>query len=169
MTIHHRPQSDIALRAIPAALCLLIGGCIPNPMTMNLNGDMKGDLKGEMKGELKGDLTATLNMTEPLTIQMQMQGPTVKYEGTYISDELVDRIKVDKTTEDWILAVLGEPTAKADLRDGTVIWRWTYRPTVQESAIVEVFGSKDDKDPKLATSTTFVQFRNGIVIDKWKG
>lgn len=119
-----------------------------------------------LDSNLNGQLTTTLKVDGPL--QLQMQGPTIKYDGTYISDDLLARIEPGTTTDDWILAVLGEPDARAQLRDGTQIWRWTYRPTEQQVSVVEVF-SKTEKEPKLATRVVFVQLRAGLVIEKWKG
>lgn len=145
-------------RQVSMTLALLTSAglscCIENPMTMN--------------GNLKGELVTTVRLAEPIQLQMQLQGPTIRYEGTYISDELVERIQVGKTTDDWILAVLGEPTGRSKLRDGTEIWQWIYRPVVQEASVVEVF-AKDEKEPKLATRIVFVQIRGTVVIDKWKG
>lgn len=120
----------------------------------------------KMESSMKGDLATTIKLEGPM--QIQMQGPTIKYEGTYISDELLEQVDVSKTTDDWVLAVLGEPDARGNLRDGTEIWRWTYRPVEQQSSIVELW-SKSDKDPKLASRSVFVQLRSGVVVRKWKG
>lgn len=115
---------------------------------------------------MKGDLATTIKLEGPM--QIQLQGPTIKYEGTYISDELLEQIEVSKATDDWILAVLGEPDARSNLRDGTEIWRWTYRPIEQQASIVELW-SKSDEEPKLASRSVFVQLRSGVVVRKWKG
>lgn len=117
---------------------------------------------------MRGDLSGAIRLEGPIQIQAQIQGPTIKYEGTYISDELLDEVLLSKTTGDWILAVLGEPDVKSPLRDGTEIWRWTYRPVEQQVSIVEIWGSTD-KDPKLATRTVFIQLKDDQVIRKWKG
>lgn len=133
-------------------------GCSDKPITMN----------GNMTGRLEGQVDTALKLEGPVQIQMQVQGPTIRYEGTYISDELIDEVETGKTTDDWILAVFGEPTAKAELRDGTTIWRWTYKPTAQEASVVEIFSSNEE-EPKLATRTVFIQFRDAVAIRKWKG
>lgn len=161
--VHQRTRPGHSTCSLIAFLSVAaLAGCVENPMTMN------GNFKGDLNGTLKGDLVTTVRLAEPIQLQMQMQGPTIRYEGTYISDELVERIQVGKTTDDWIVAVLGEPTAKAELRDGTEVWRWVYRPVTQEASVIEVF-AKDEKEPKLATRVVFVQLRGGVVIDKWKG
>lgn len=144
-----------------AMLAISLCGCsTEKPMTLNSN--LNGDLK------MNGDLKAGMKLEGPIQIQMQMQGPTIRYEGTYISDELLEVVKTGKTTSDWVAAVFGEPTARSELRDGSEIWRWTYKPVAQEAAVIEIF-SDEKKEPKLATRTVFLQFRDGIVIEKWKG
>jgi len=148
----------LALILLPFALV----ACSDKPITMN------GNLSGRLETRLDGQVATTVKIEGPMQIQLQMQGPTVRYEGTYISDELLERIEEGRTTDDWVIAVFGEPTARATLRNGTEIWRWIYRPTVQESAIFEVF-SKSEKEPKLATHSVFVQIADGIVAKKWKG
>lgn len=122
-----------------------------------------------LDGSLKGDLATTIKLDGPIVLQMQMQmqGPTVKYEGTYISDDLFAYVKVGEATDEWLTAVLGEPDAKSILQDATEIWRWTYRPVEQQSSMVEVF-SESEKEPKLATRSVFVRIRARLVIEKWK-
>lgn len=120
----------------------------------------------QLDSNLNGKLATSFQIEGP--IQMQVQGPTIRYEGTYISDELLDIVKIGTTTDDWILAVMGEPDARTTLRNGTDIWRWTYKPIEQQGSMVEVF-TRTEKEPKLAARSVFVQLREGIAIEKWKG
>ncbi len=149
-----RPTSRRIATITTLALFGVIGGCLPSPM--------------KLEQRLDGDIKTTLKLDGPVQIQMQMQGPTIKYDGTFISERLFDRIKVNETRTDWILAVLGEPTSKAELDNGTTIWKWSYRPLEQEASIFSVFGGSKD-EPKLQTSTTFVRIdRAGLVLEKWR-
>ncbi|MBL8745185.1 MAG: hypothetical protein JNK58_02390 [Phycisphaerae bacterium] len=106
--------------------------------------------------------------TRPIQLQVQVQGPTVRYEGTYISDELLERVVIGKATDEWVVAVFGEPDAQSKLRDGSQIWRWTYRPVEQKVSLVEVFGGSE-KEPKFSTRSVFIMLRDGVVVEKWKG
>jgi outer membrane protein assembly factor BamE (lipoprotein component of BamABCDE complex) len=146
------------MTALALLTALAAAGCSDKPITMN----------GNMTGRLDGQLNTALKLEGPMQIQMQVQGPVIRYEGTYISDELLEQVQDGKTTDDWVLAVFGEPNARADLRDGTTIWRWTYKPIEQQASVVEVF-SKSEKEPKRATRTVFIQFRDAVAIKKWKG
>lgn len=119
-----------------------------------------------VESKLDGTITTVLRLEGPL--QMQLQGPVVRYEGVSISEELFDRVAPGETTDDWLLAVLGEPTGRATLRDGTEIWRWTYRPVEQSGSVIALLGS-GDQGPVFATRAVFVRLRGGSVIEKWKG
>lgn len=143
----------------PAMLtALVLAGCGESHMTMD----------GSLKTEMKGELNSTLRLEGPMQIQMEMRGPTIRYEGVYISDKLLERVDVGKTTTDWLIAVFGEPTHKATLRDSTEIWKWAYRPLEQEGSIVSVFGGGSKDEPKQQPSTAFVRIRADLVIEKWR-
>jgi hypothetical protein len=134
-------------------VCVLVSAC--------------GDSKMTMDTTMKGDLATSLKLEGPVQIQMQMQGPTVKYEGVYISDKLLERVKVGETGTDWLVAVMGEPTGKGPLRDGGEIWKWSYRPLEQTASVVSVFGASKD-EPALQPSTAFVRVKDGVVVEKWR-
>lgn len=147
--------------AMLVGLCATFGGCADRMA-------LDGNLNGNVATSLDGQLATTVKVEGPLQLQVQIQGPTIKYEGTNISDELFGIIKVGVTADDWLLAVFGEPDARSTLRDGSEIWRWTYRPVEQQGSMVQVF-NKTEKEPQLATRNVFVQLRNRLVIEKWKG
>lgn len=149
----HAKATRLILPVCAMIPCMLSTGCT-------------GGEPMRVESKLDGTVTTVLKLDGPL--QMQLQGPIVRYEGVYISDELFERVDSGDTTDDWLIAVFGEPTGRATLRDGTEIWRWTYRPIEQSGSVVELLGG-DDQDPKLATRAVFVQLRAGRVIEKWKG
>jgi len=142
-------------------ISMMLCGCGENKMVMD------GTMKGDVRGELKGDLAGTFKLDGPMQIQMQMQGPTIKYEGTFISEKLFDRVKVGETESDWLLAVLGEPNFKTALANGHEIWRWTYRPMEQTGSVLSVFGGSKD-EPTLQPSTSFIRLSGGTVVEKWR-
>lgn len=151
-----RASTRCAVGAGAAVLAFIGPGCGESRMTMD----------GTLRGEMKADLNGALRLEGPVQIQMEMRGPTVRYEGVFISERLLERVEVNKTSTDWLLAVLGEPTGRAELRDGTSIWKWSYRPLEQEASVISLFGSAKD-EPALQPSTVFVRLRNDVVIEKW--
>lgn len=114
---------------------------------------------------LNSNLNAELALKGPVTLQLQ--GPVVKYKGTYISKNLMDQVEVNKSTADWVRAVLGEPDVRATLGDGSEIWKWSYSPTEQSIGSLSVFGHSTKDEPKLIPVTAYVRIKQGIVTEKW--
>jgi len=150
-----------------AGTVLVVGLCL-TVMPLAGCGENKLVLDGQMKGEMRGELQTTLKLDGPMTIQMQMQGPTVKYDGVYISEKLFDRVKVGETRADWLLAVFGEPTGKGPLENGDEIWKWAYRPLEQTTSVLSVFGGGTKDEPSLQPATAFVRLKDGAVVEKWR-
>ncbi len=89
------------------------------------------------------------------------------YEGEYFGSRTVAQIKAGKTTKEWVLATLGEPTHRSTLSDGSELWRWSYEKKESSSGYVFLFagGSSHSETRK----TAFVQFdTDGIVTKAWQ-
>lgn len=103
-------------------------------------------------------------------IQVQVAGPSVAYEGTFISEAMMDLVEEGETSGEWVLAVFGEPDFRAALSNGEEIWRWTYRPVRHQSALLDLFniGDDEEKEPRPEHVTAFVTVRDGMVVSKWR-
>lgn len=159
--VHPRPTTIV----IASIACGLLSAC--GNSTARLESDMK--VAGEMK--LEGDLKGAMKIEGPIEITMRIDGPSVEYSGVYISESLLNRVKINETRADWLLAVLGEPTDQNPLEDGSEIWKWAYVPVRQKSGSVVTFlsfGEGGKHEPKIETSTTIVHLRDGLVIEKWR-
>ncbi|MDZ4753947.1 MAG: hypothetical protein SGJ11_05565 [Phycisphaerae bacterium] len=113
-------------------------------------------------------LEGSFRLDGPVEITMNMTGPSTKYTGTYVSEKLLERVRLNSTRADWLVAVFGEPDVQAKLDDGTEIWRWSYLPLEQQGAIVDVFSTGGKDEPTVKQSVTVIQLRDGVVIDKWR-
>lgn len=140
----------ILRRTVAIASACALAGCGDTRMTMDGDMTMRGELA------LKGP------------IRMELSGPSITYSGTYVSETLFGHIETGKTRGEWILAVLGDPDARTGLSDGTEIWRWSYQPNREQLAAVTVWSSGGKEEPRVRQSITFLQLRDGIVIDKWR-
>jgi hypothetical protein len=120
----------------------------------------------KLESEMK--LDGSLRLDGPVEITMNMTGPSVKYTGTYVSEKLLERVRLNSTRADWLVAVFGAPDVQAKLDDGTEIWRWSYLPLEQQGAIVDVFAGGGKDEPAVKQSVTVIQLRDGVVIDKWR-
>ncbi|MDX2115843.1 MAG: hypothetical protein SFZ24_09545 [Planctomycetota bacterium] len=117
-------------------------------------------------GETRMIMDGTMRLEGPIQMQTSFTGPSVSYNGTYISDALLERVEPGTTRADWILAVFGEPDQRAMLTDGTEIWKWTYRPSSQELSMVSLFGNSEDK-PASAARNVFVHLAENTVLEAW--
>lgn len=67
----------------------------------------------------------------------------------------------------WVQATLGEPDHKSTADDGTEIWKWSYTETRSSSGhIFLLFGGNSRRE---TNGHAFVEFKDGVVINKWRG
>lgn len=87
--------------------------------------------------------------------------------GNYVADSTFNQIKPGQTTEGWVRATLGPPTSKDSLADGTQIWKYTYTERRESSgAVFLIFGGHDEKE---TNGTAYVEIKNGVVTNAWRG
>lgn len=98
--------------------------------------------------------------------EMGIKQPSVRYEGVYVSEDLMERVQIGETTGEWILAVIGEPMERSTLSDGTEIWRWEFRPLDTGGPLVGLGG---EQAPQPMPIIAYVRLRDGLVIDKFRG
>lgn len=111
------------------------------------------------------DLTMRMRIEEPIRVE----GPMMIFEGHYISGQLFERIKVNETTREWVIVLLGEPTECHTLDDGTEVWKWFYREQGFNTSVLTLLGGEEEGAPSLPQMLTFVRLRDGVVIEKWRG
>lgn len=88
------------------------------------------------------------------------------FTGNYVPADSLSQISLGESTPEYTEALLGAPTNKADLEDGTSIWRWDY--TVRKSgegSLLLVFDGESSTEKK---HSTFVQFQDGVAVKKWR-
>lgn len=88
--------------------------------------------------------------------------PTPRYIGT----ETLERIDRGSTTQDWVLAVFGQPSFKADLTDGqTQIWKYPYAYVERSRDRMRLLKGAEGEN---ANRVVFVQVSGGVVTDWWR-
>ncbi len=75
--------------------------------------------------------------------------PSVKYAGTYVSEAMLERVKLNSTTSEWLVAAWKEPTGRTTLTDGTEIWKWSYQPVEEQTSNVTVWSTGGPSEPKV--------------------
>lgn len=87
--------------------------------------------------------------------------------GNYVSDATLARIEPGKTTAGWVIATLGEPDTRSKVEDDRELWRWNYKETrTSNAAVFLLFGGSDEKE---TSGSAFLELKDGIVVNKWRG
>ncbi len=90
----------------------------------------------------------------------------VTHTGTNVGDSTWAQVVPGKSMS-WVAAVLGEPTSKQKLDDGSEIWKWTYTERTDNSgAVFLIFGGSSSHEN---SHTAFVEFKDGVVTNHWRG
>ncbi len=87
--------------------------------------------------------------------------------GRFVSAETLAQIQPGKSKE-YVATVLGEPSSKNELSDGTgtEIWKWTWREKRSSSGAVFLIIDSDHSTEE--ERSTYVEFLNGVVSKSWQ-
>jgi outer membrane protein assembly factor BamE (lipoprotein component of BamABCDE complex) len=90
-------------------------------------------------------------------------------EGKFVADTTFDQIKPGQTSAAWVKATLGEPSARTKVEDQSdaEVWKYTYTERKEGAgAVFLIFGGTSTKEK---SGTAFVELKDGIVTNKWRG
>lgn len=90
----------------------------------------------------------------------------VSYTGNYVSTDSLTQIQVGESTPSYVEAILGEPTSRSELENGSIIWRWDYTESrSSDGSLLLIF---DGSSSRTRKHSTYVQFEDGVVAKKWR-
>jgi outer membrane protein assembly factor BamE (lipoprotein component of BamABCDE complex) len=91
-----------------------------------------------------------------------------KRSGNYVADSTFSQIEPGKTSAGWVKATLGEPDSKEKVdASNSEIWKYSYTEKKESSgAVFLLFGGSDRKEK---TGHAFVEIKDGVVVNKWRG
>jgi len=69
-------------------------------------------------------------------------------------------------TKSYVLAILGDPTDKIAVEDGTDIWKWRFTESRDSSGSVIFLVASDSQTE--TRHTTYVEFKDGVVLKAWR-
>lgn len=69
-------------------------------------------------------------------IVVRMQGPSVRYSGTFVSEPLFAEIQAGRTSAAWVLAAFSEPDRRAAAPEGGECWVWAYLLAAVQGSMV---------------------------------
>jgi len=82
-------------------------------------------------------------------------------EGTQISSERIQELKIGQTTESDLGRLFGSPTKRERRADGTEIWQYTHtrvlNPTLGGTVVIEPLQKEVDETFELVLKTGVVQ------------
>ena len=110
-------------------------------------------------------LLMSLAVTSVLLVGCVVTRSDVHYSG--VDNSQIRQIKRGKTTKDWLVTALGEPTEERMMEDGTEILR--YKCTEKRNNQFVLFPPPIVIDDKKEIEHTIVfKLRDGIVQRYWK-
>jgi outer membrane protein assembly factor BamE (lipoprotein component of BamABCDE complex) len=86
--------------------------------------------------------------------------------GRYISSTTLRHIEPGTSRSDLVIALLGSPTVRTSLDDGTEIWRYEYRKRTRSSG--SVFLLLNSANSTERDGAVFVVLRDGVVEKTWR-
>lgn len=85
--------------------------------------------------------------------------------GTNVPESTFMQVEPGKTTVGWVQATLGDPTSKTNSDDHQV-WKYTYTERTDSSgAVFLIFGGSSSDQ---TTRSWFIEFKDGVVLNKWR-
>ncbi|MCY2960401.1 MAG: outer membrane protein assembly factor BamE [Planctomycetota bacterium] len=85
--------------------------------------------------------------------------------GRYVSSATLQQIEPGRS-QDYVRALLGEPTSRTKVEAATEIWKWTYSETkTRQGQLIFVF---DTDESERVEGATYVEFQDGLVRKTWQ-
>ncbi len=85
-------------------------------------------------------------------------------KGAPLSDSTLKQIESGKTTRDWVVSTLGEPSEQSTTSEGAELLKYKYSKT-QESNVVMPFVIVNDE--KKSLQTLYLEVKDGVVQKYW--
>ena len=111
-------------------------------------------------------LFLSLALLAPLSSCVVIRSDTdSEIEGKYVGTTTLEQITPGKDQQ-YVMALLGEPTHRTSLDDGTEIWRWSYSEKKRSSGHVLLLIDTDSS--RESQHSAYVEFSGGQVVKAWR-
>lgn len=85
--------------------------------------------------------------------------------GQYVSATTLEQIEPGASPE-YVTSLLGDPTNKTELSDGTSIWKWVHTETSRSTShLLFLVNARKEHEGR---HTAYVQFEDGVVSRCWR-
>src|SRR5215217_2724908 len=91
-----------------------------------------------------------------------------KITGKFVPETTFNQIEAGKTTAGWVKATLGDPSETTKVADtSTEIWKYNYTERKEgQGAVFLIFAGNNSKEKN---GTAYVEIKDGVVTNKWRG
>lgn len=89
----------------------------------------------------------------------------VEEKGRKIGESTLSQLENQVTTQEWVRAVLGEPTRSETITEGTEVWVYEYMLKKENRVGVIVLLSSEDE--KVESQSVYLEFNDGILSKHW--
>ena len=87
-------------------------------------------------------------------------------KGKPVSDRTLDQIECGHTTQEWVLATLGEPSRRSTTEKGTEVLEYRYsRKKDNNFVLLPILIVNDEGE---SVQSLFFEIDDGVVKDYWK-
>jgi hypothetical protein len=87
-------------------------------------------------------------------------------KGPAVGSSTLRKVKVGRTSKEWVLGTLGEPTFETQTPEGTEILTYEYTKKVDNHFEFEPF--LDSHDKREERTTYYFEVADGVVCRFWK-
>ena len=96
-----------------------------------------------------------------------ISGNSIDQSGVRISQSTMEQIEIGRTTEQWVIAALGEPTSRAEVGgdEDITLLRYEYRVRQAKGGAVFLIFAGGSETTKR--TTTYFEFTDGILSRTW--
>jgi hypothetical protein len=99
----------------------------------------------------------------PLVLLLALAGCASSGDGIAIGDKTLEQFKAGESTENWVLAILGEPSGRSPVagEENTEVLRYTLSRETG-GIFAKLFGR-----PSVTVATVYFVLRDGVVTSFW--
>ncbi len=92
---------------------------------------------------------------------------SVDESGVAVGDSTLRQVRVGETTDSWLLATLGEPTSRRDVRGPGDVEILAYNHEIVRKSRGSVFLLFSGRSHKEQNTTTYFEITDGVVTRYW--
>jgi len=114
-------------------------------------------------------LTSAVLLSMPLTMGgcLFSRSKEVSYSGSRVEFGDLSKVHLHRSTTSDVERLLGPPSSTVTNDDSSETWSWKWRKVTEgEGHVFLIFAGEKSKTEDHAVN---IRFKDGVVVDKWRG